>query len=72
VARVRIPPDTNMLLYLVDDEPVTGLWCDRCALPSAVEALFLVEDDLGVVPLGCTVRVRVCPDCGRAVQLPSP
>jgi hypothetical protein len=72
VPHLDVPDGTEVLVHRLD-EPVYGAWCDRCLLPSAIDATWLIQHDpppgtAGLVPLG-VVRLRVCLDCESAVQL---
>jgi hypothetical protein len=45
-------------------DPITGLWCDRCALPSGVEIPYSLSG-AGCVSVGV---LRRCEDCGEPVE----
>lgn len=47
--------------FNLSGDPVTGAWCPRCALPSAVEADYALVLAAGV-QLG-VIRVQACLDC---------
>ena len=52
-------------LLALQGEPITGLWCASCSLPSGVDMAFLARlngRDHGVL------RVAACTDCGKVID----
>lgn len=57
-----MPPCGELIAFLVPvGEPETGLWCDRCLLPSGMAQAFTVE--VAGRPHG-VLRAAACTDCG--------
>jgi hypothetical protein len=51
----------QVTVHLTELGAETGLWCEDCALPSAVARIFAAR--LGNQPLGVT-RITYCTECG--------
>lgn len=49
-------------LYLVLGEPSTGLWCERCALPSLIVVPVYTLSEYGVRS-GSTITRCLTPEC---------
>lgn len=47
---------------VVGDVVATGIWCDACALPSAVDVVVHGLWSGGVVPLGICTACTECPN----------
>lgn len=58
-----MPPARDLVVGIVwlDEEPITGLWCEPCALPSAIGVDFAMT--LNGKPHSVR-RVTACLDCG--------
>lgn len=51
------------LIFLVSTgQPETGLWCDRCLLPSRIRFTVYVTTEHGSRPIGV---IDACQDCGH-------
>jgi hypothetical protein len=55
----------RLTLQLVLGDPITGLWCDHCSLPSVVEVPIHTLSQLGVSS-GSTVTQCLTPGCHDA------
>jgi hypothetical protein len=64
----RLSPDGREVVYHVEPgEPILGLWCETCLLPSVVSVPVLLLTDSGVSDLGfaeqcarCGAKRRIC------------
>lgn len=45
-------------------DPDTGVWCDRCLLPSALRISFVMVHR-STLSAGPRMSVEVCPECGE-------
>lgn len=54
--------DRTLTIHLIPSEPITGIWCHWCLLPSAVQVSLSMIDKRGVTSMG---TVTYCSDCGE-------
>lgn len=53
-------PKAEVTIHLIPGDPVFGVWCHWCLLPSAVRLTITRLDSRGVTPAG---TVTYCPEC---------
>lgn len=58
--------NTGIYEYTLVDITATGVWCERCALPSAVDTVWAPLDQAGLP--ACLHESRLCVDCGQVSQ----
>lgn len=57
------PEPSEIILTLEQiTEPETGIWCDRCNLPSVVRCLMALRDGDKLLHVGTHERCMDCPD----------
>lgn len=61
------PDGSSIIIVTYPGTPDTGLWCDRCALPSGLGIPIYVLADDGPRLL---VYSRMCMDCGLPLTIP--
>lgn len=63
-------PPLRVTMHLeIVGEPIRGLWCDACALPSALEVIVLRGLSTGSGPVTMApATIRYCTDCGEGAM----
>jgi hypothetical protein len=62
-----VPPVVNLLMEIDQDSVETGVWCDRCLLPSGVGYRMWAWFAGQAKPEATNMAVRTCTDCGGAI-----